>query len=114
MARSRSLAVTTLSLIMGWTCQAGLAAQAPQAPVADPIPARSEGIGPHQRIVLRNVTIVTGTGAPAQGPYDLVKDGIIYDARKLRAEVREMVLREKSQRNVGPGPMKIEAVDHAH
>jgi hypothetical protein len=33
---------------------------------------------------------------------------------KLRAEVRDMVLREKSQRNVGPSPMKIEAVDHSH
>ena len=75
MARSRSLAATTLALIVGWTCQVGMAAQAPQAPVADPIPARSEGIGPHQRIVLRNVTIVTGTGAPAQGPYDIVISG---------------------------------------
>ena len=44
----------------------------------------------------------------------VVKDGIIYDARKLRAEVRDMVLREKSQRNIGPGPMRIEAVDHVH
>jgi hypothetical protein len=43
-----------------------------RAPVSDPIPARSEGLGPFKRVVLRNVTIVNGTGAPAQGPYDLV------------------------------------------
>ncbi len=54
-----------------------LTAAAPAAspfrtPVSDPIPARSEGLGPFKRVVLRNVTIVNGTGAPAQGPYDLV------------------------------------------
>lgn len=48
---------------------------APGASVPDPIPARTEGIGPYQRIVLRNVTIVNGTGAPAQGPYDIVLSG---------------------------------------
>ena len=40
-----------------------------------------------------------------------VKDGIIYDARKLRAEVREMVARQKAERNIPAGPMVIEAVD---
>jgi imidazolonepropionase-like amidohydrolase len=45
---------------------------AAQAPVEDPIPARTAGTGPYARVVLRNVTIVNGTGAPAQGPYDLV------------------------------------------
>lgn len=50
-------------------------AAAPGSPIADPIPARTEGVGPYQRIVLRNVTIINGTGAPAQGPYDLVLSG---------------------------------------
>jgi hypothetical protein len=40
-----------------------------------------------------------------------VKDGIVYDARKLRAEVRDMVAKEKAERNVPEGPMKIEAID---
>lgn len=48
---------------------------APGVSVADPIPARTEGVGPYQRTVLRNVTIVNGTGAPAQGPYDIVLSG---------------------------------------
>ena len=51
------------------------AAPARSTSVADPIPARTEGIGPYQRVVLRNVTIVNGTGAPAQGPYDIVLSG---------------------------------------
>jgi len=45
---------------------------AAEPPVDDPIPARTEGTGPYARVVLRNVTIVNGTGAPAQGPYDVV------------------------------------------
>ena len=40
--------------------------------VADVIPARTEGVGPFNRVVLRNVTMVDGTGAPAQGPFDIV------------------------------------------
>lgn len=53
---------------------AGAALQAP-ARAADVIPARTEGIGPFQRVVLRNVTMVDGTGAPAQGPVDIVLSG---------------------------------------
>lgn len=45
------------------------------APIDDPIPPRTQGQGPYQRAILRNVTIINGTGAPAQGPYDLVLSG---------------------------------------
>lgn len=49
------------------------AAPAPAGPAAaDVIPARTEGIGPFKRVVLRNVTMIDGTGAPAQGPFDIV------------------------------------------
>jgi imidazolonepropionase-like amidohydrolase len=43
--------------------------------VSDPIPARTEGAGPFNRTVLRNVTMVDGTGAPPQGPVDIVLSG---------------------------------------
>ncbi|WP_245612222.1 amidohydrolase family protein [Sphingomonas changbaiensis] len=43
--------------------------------MADVIPPRTEGIGPFQRVVLRNVTMIDGTGAPAQGPVDIVLSG---------------------------------------
>ena len=52
-----------------------LAAQPATGSVADPIPQRSQGVGPYKRIVLRNVTYVDGTGAPAQGPVDIVISG---------------------------------------
>ena len=40
--------------------------------VADAIPARTLGEGPWPRTVLRNAIYVDGTGAPAQGPVDIV------------------------------------------
>ncbi|HEU4969849.1 amidohydrolase family protein [Sphingomonas sp.] len=46
-----------------------------QTQAADVIPARTEGIGPFNRVVLRNVTMIDGTGAPAQGPVDIVLSG---------------------------------------
>ena len=42
---------------------------------ASEIPARTEGMGPYGRLILRNVTYVDGTGAPAQGPVDIVISG---------------------------------------
>jgi len=36
------------------------------------IPARTMGEGPFKRLVIRNVNIIDGTGAPMQGPYDVV------------------------------------------
>ncbi|WP_243451183.1 amidohydrolase family protein [Sphingosinicella sp. CPCC 101087] len=68
----RFLAGAALLAISGMGPVAGQAAPAERADVADPIPARTEGIGPYSRVILRNVIMVDGTGAPAQGPYDIV------------------------------------------
>ncbi|WP_253201555.1 amidohydrolase family protein [Sphingomonas quercus] len=54
----------------------GRAQPARTAPfAANAIPRRSEGIGPFARTVLRNVTMIDGTGAPPQGPVDIVLAG---------------------------------------
>lgn len=50
-------------------CHAAAVAAGPSA--AD-IPARDAGEGPYKRLVIRNVDIIDGTGAPIQGPYDVV------------------------------------------
>ena len=34
-----------------------------------------EGDGPYDRLILRGVTIIDGTGAPPQGPVDIVIEG---------------------------------------
>jgi imidazolonepropionase-like amidohydrolase len=39
---------------------------------ADHIPRRDEGEGPYQRLILRGVNLIDGTGAPTRGPVDLV------------------------------------------
>lgn len=75
-----SLRITLRQSLLGLALAAlapnmAVAAPSRSGPVADPIPPRSQGVGPYQRIVLRNVTYVDGTGAPAQGPVDIVISG---------------------------------------
>ena len=45
-----------------------------QDPSTDPRPAppRAEGEGPFERLVIRNATVIDGTGAPPRGPVDIV------------------------------------------
>lgn len=72
----KSVRAALCGLVVFAALEAAAARTAPPAtPIADPIPPRSQGMGPFQRTVLRNVTIVNGTGAPAQGPFDLVLSG---------------------------------------
>lgn len=41
----------------------------------EPAPARSEGEGPFDRLVIRGAVVVDGTGAPPYGPVDVVIEG---------------------------------------
>jgi hypothetical protein len=44
-------------------------------PQVAPAPPRHEGEGPYSQLILRNVTVINGTGAPAYGPADIVIEG---------------------------------------
>lgn len=44
-------------------------------PKVQPAPTRREGEGPYSQLILRNVTVITGTGSPAFGPADIVIEG---------------------------------------
>ncbi|MDR9418599.1 amidohydrolase family protein [Gracilimonas sp.] len=46
-----------------------LHAQMPDAPQ------RTEGDGPHERLIIRGVNLIDGTGSPATGPVDIVVEG---------------------------------------
>ncbi len=46
-----------------------------QRPSIEPGPDRSEGEGPFERLIIRGVTVIDGTGAPPYGPVDLVIEG---------------------------------------
>ncbi|BAK66499.1 putative hydrolase [Sphingobium sp. SYK-6] len=63
------LAATTLTPI-SQSAQAQITATG-----VDPVLARTEGVGPYKRLVLRNAIMIDGTGAPAQGPVDIVISG---------------------------------------
>src|SRR5690606_7224942 len=39
---------------------------------AEHIPVRDEGEGPYERLILRGVNLIDGTGAPTRGPVDIV------------------------------------------
>ena len=73
--RRRRFSGLVPALAMLLASGAGIASASNAAPVPDPIPHRSEGVGPFNRVVLRNVTMVDGTGAPPQGPVDIVLSG---------------------------------------
>jgi imidazolonepropionase-like amidohydrolase len=50
-------------------------AQEDTGPRMIPAPDRSEGEGPHQRLIIRGATLIDGTGAPPIGPVDIVIEG---------------------------------------
>ncbi len=61
------LAVAFLTLTPAWAAE-----DLDEAPRS---PARTEGEGPFGRLILRGVTLIDGTGAPARGPVDIVVAG---------------------------------------
>lgn len=69
---------------------------------------------------LENLKVLYGTGWPrlnretglverVGGVRYTIKDGVIYDARLLLEDVREMVRAAKQEAGIGPGPMPIES-----
>jgi hypothetical protein len=71
---------------------------------------------------LANLKLLFGTGVlkldDASGKVErrggiryTVKDGILYDAVQLRAQVRAMVAKQKSDRGLSPGPIPVETRD---
>ena len=65
--KRRMLMLTTLMIAVGLP----VVAQVPQAPDRR----SGEGEGPFERLIIRGVTLIDGTGAPPQGPVDIVIQG---------------------------------------
>jgi len=40
-----------------------------------PAPARHEGEGPFQKLIIRGATLIDGTGGPPRGPVDIIIEG---------------------------------------
>lgn len=74
--RSRLMRGVAITLGLALSSVSVPASPAPSATtIADPIPQRTAGVGPYNRIVLRNAIMIDGTGAPAQGMVDIVISG---------------------------------------
>ena len=73
--RSIPYLVSALTLALAGAAEAY--AQEPPARDVRPAPDRrsDEGIGPFERLVLRGVIVIDGTGAPPRGPVDIVIEG---------------------------------------
>lgn len=81
-ARLRAATALFLSLSVALSSWSGANAQQQH----ESIPPRSEGEGPFERLILRGGYLIDGTGAPAQGPVDIVvKNDRIVDVQVVGA-----------------------------
>ncbi len=88
-----------------WLAAALLAPAAWAAGSAADIPARDQGEGPYARLVIRNAMVIDGTGAPMQGPFDLVVEGDrIAEVRAIGAPGAI-----DASRRAAPGEREIDA-----
>jgi len=68
----RHLGAIVLVLVIS---AAGIAAQSKVVNIPAPDRKAGEGEGPFDRLVIRGITVIDGTGAPPQGPVDVVVQG---------------------------------------
>ena len=68
---SRQSFLVTVCFLAGVSCAVFAQGNADDSQ-PPPIEARSEGSGPYKRLILRGAYMIDGTGAPAQGPVDIV------------------------------------------
>lgn len=70
-----------------------------------PSPARAEGEGPYEKLIIRGVTLIDGTGAPPLGPVDIVvekteslksKPLVIPEFRSTKIVVLKLMIKQRS------------------
>lgn len=83
--RPLSLAIASV-FALNLSLNPALAADVVTPPNPAPVEPRSEGEGPYDRLILRGGYMIDGTGAPAQGPVDIVVESDrIVDIRVVSA-----------------------------
>ncbi|HWM29834.1 MAG TPA: amidohydrolase family protein [Woeseiaceae bacterium] len=84
---ARRLLIVLVGLLASGLAPVAVMAQAG----ADNIPRRSEGEGPWNRLILRGVNLIDGTGAPTRGPVDIViENDRITEIRSVGAPLLEI------------------------
>lgn len=71
----RTLPILLFCLLPPLTAATAQAAGESAKPAVAPAPPRAEGQGPYPQLILRGVTVISGTGSPAIGPMDVVIKG---------------------------------------
>src|SRR5699024_11383736 len=55
----------------------------------EPAPDREEGEGPFENLVIKDATMIDGTGAPPEGPMDiLIEDNVIKQVGNVEDDIR--------------------------
>jgi imidazolonepropionase-like amidohydrolase len=102
-----TLAMLTLYLAC---CVSGALAQDAST---DPLPAppRAEGEGPFDRLVIRNATLIDGTGAPAGGPVNIVIEGnriaAVVKTEYIAGDMRPADTAEKASKEIDASGMYV-------
>jgi cytosine/adenosine deaminase-related metal-dependent hydrolase len=85
----------SIAVAVGAACAALMTLLLPMPAYAqagpDHIPRRDEGEGPYERLILRGVNLIDGTGAPTRGPVDIViENDRIASIRSVGAPLLEI------------------------
>lgn len=97
--------VITLCLWLGLQQFSFAATPGPKAPD------REQGEGPFERIILRGGTLVSGEGAPAQGPVDIIiKNDRIVDIKSVGNP--GVPIKDKGRPKAGPNDKEIDVTGH--
>ena len=96
-------------LAVAWWAPGALA----QDSATDPLPAppRAEGEGPFERLLIRNATLIDGTGAPAGGPMNIVIEGnrivAVGKAEYIAGDMRPADAPEQAEREIDATGMYV-------
>ena len=97
-----------LALLVACAVAAPLAAQ---QDLPFPVPDRTDGEGPWDRLILRGPIVIDGTGAPPYGPVDIIVEGnIIHSIHNVGTGVTP--IREEDRPKAEPGDHEIDLEGH--
>ncbi|GJM10546.1 MAG: hypothetical protein DHS20C11_28220 [Lysobacteraceae bacterium] len=77
----------------------------------EPGPERTRGEGPHQQLILRGATMITGAGAPPIGPVDIVIRGNKIDTIQA-VGYPDLPINESKRPKLEPGGVELDVEGH--
>lgn len=75
-------------------------------------PDRAVGAGPYSRLILRNITLIDGTGAPPYGPVDIVVEGNRIQSIFVLPPLGGPRLQPAERPHAGPGGEELDLSGH--